>query len=493
MRRSPEILFAKIAGIILVSLLVFQVQGYPQEKSAQIDELMTKYCDLRQFNGTVLVAESGKVIFKKGYGYADMEWNISNEPDVKFRIGSITKQFTSMLIMQLLAEEKIDLEGKLSDYLPYYRKDTGDKITIHNLLVHDSGIPSYTGLPDFLDEISRDPYAVEEFVKKYCSGDLEFEPGEKFAYNNSGYFLLGAVIEEVTGEAYEDVLKKRIFDPVGMKSSGYDHHGTLLPKRAAGYQITLDGYENAPYLDMTLPFAAGALYSTVEDLYLWDQALYTEKLLAGDLKELLFTPHKSALGGQYGYGWVISKKSPPGSKETKLHISHGGGINGFNTLIERQVEDKHLVVLFNNTPGASLAAMSDNIFRIICGAPYKEPVKPLADALYKTYKERNAEAAVERYSELKKNHPKEYNFQPFELNRLGFHLLRNVQDIDGAIKIFELNVKANPRYANGYDSLGEAYFEKGKKNLAIKNYAKALELNPNNKNALEKLNKIMEE
>ena len=139
---------------------------------------------------------------------ANIEWGISNTPETKFRLGSITKQFTSMLILQLVDQGKIKLDGKLTDYLPDYRKDVGDKVTIHNLLTHTSGIPSYTDQPGFFENVSRNPYKVADFVKKYASGDLLFEPGSKFAYNNSGYFLLGAIIERVTGKPYEQVLRK---------------------------------------------------------------------------------------------------------------------------------------------------------------------------------------------------------------------------------------------------------------------------------------------
>jgi CubicO group peptidase (beta-lactamase class C family) len=163
-----------------------------------------------------------------------MEWNIPNTPDTKFRLGSITKQFTATIILQLVEQGKIKLDGKLSDYLPDYRKDVGEKVTIHNLLTHTSGIPNYTSQPGFFENVSRNPYKVDEFVKKYASGDLEFAPGSKFLYDNSGYFLLGAIIEHVTGKPYEQVLKENIFDPVGMKNTGYDHHDTIIAKRATG-------------------------------------------------------------------------------------------------------------------------------------------------------------------------------------------------------------------------------------------------------------------
>ncbi|NJM53968.1 MAG: beta-lactamase family protein, partial [Blastocatellia bacterium] len=202
--------------------------------------------------------------------------------------------------------------GKLSDYLPDYRKDTGEKVTIHQLLNHTSGIPSYTSRVDFFVEVSRDPYGVTDFVKKFASGDLEFEPGAKFSYNNSGYFLLGAIIEKVTGKSYETVLTERIFKPLGMTNTGYDNHAPILPKRANGYQKTPTGYVNAPYLDMSLPYAAGSMYSTVGDLFKWDQSLYADKILSAASKKLMFTPGLS----NYGYGFGISDQ-PIGKTTSK--------------------------------------------------------------------------------------------------------------------------------------------------------------------------------
>src|ERR1044072_802000 len=223
-------------------LLLCQHTLLAQDKSAKIQEVLALGHKYRQFNGIALVAENGKVIYKGAFGMANMEWEIPNTPDTKFRLGSITKQFTATLIMQLVEQGKIKLDGKLSDYLPDYRKDVGEKVTIHHLLTHTSGIPSYTGLPKFFEDVSRNPYKVDEFVKKYASGDLQFEPGSKFSYNNSGYFLLGAIIEKVTGKPYDEVLKEIFFDPFGMKNPAYAHYDTTLQNRAAGYSKTPDGY-----------------------------------------------------------------------------------------------------------------------------------------------------------------------------------------------------------------------------------------------------------
>ena len=471
----------------LLLFLSLQASVFAQVKVEKIEALVQTYHDYGQFNGTVLVAERGKVIYMKGFGLANREWNIPNKPDTKFRLGSITKQFTSMLILQLVEKGKLNIQGKLSDYLPYYRKDTGSKVTVHHLLTHSSGIPSYTGLPNFFEEISRDPYPVKEFVKKFCSGELEFKPGSRYRYNNSGYFLLGAIIEEVTGKTYEEVLKENILDPLGLKDTGYDHHSTILPNRATGYSNTFEGYVNSPYLDMSLPYAAGSLYSTVEDLYTWDQALYTEKLLPAKLKELLFKKHIS----NYGYGWGVREKKLPDSKVKLKSISHGGGINGFNTLIERLVDERHLIVLLNNTPRASLGQMSNAIIRILYNKPYTLPKRSIAEVIYKTLEEKDVQSALQQYDALKKNRPNDYDFRPPELNRLGYYLLTNKKKIEDAVEIFKLNIKVYPKYANGYDSLAEAFMTAGNKREAIKNYAKSLELDPNNTNAVEKLNELI--
>src|SRR5436190_5055194 len=181
-------------ALVVFGAFLFPAPAFTQDKATKIDQLISLHNKYGQFNGSVLVADNGKIIYKKGFGLANMEWNIPNQPDTKFRLGSITKQFTATLILQLVEQGKIKLDGKLTDYLPDYRKDTGDRVTIHQLLNHTSGIPSYTDQPGFLQDVSRNPYTVADFVKKYTSGDLEFEPGSKFSYNNSGYFLLAAFL-----------------------------------------------------------------------------------------------------------------------------------------------------------------------------------------------------------------------------------------------------------------------------------------------------------
>ena len=476
--------YVKTLALVLLAVLGFQVSVRAQDKATKIDQLVSLYNKYGQFNGSVLVADNGKIIYKKGFGLANMEWNIPNQPDTKFRLGSITKQFTATLILQLVEQGKVKLDGKLTDYLPDYRKDTGDKVTIHNLLSHTSGIPSYTSLPGFMTNVSRNPYPVDDFIKKYASGDLEFEPGTKFVYDNSGYFLLGAIIEKVTGKPYEQVLRENIFDPLGMKNTGYDHWGTILERRATGYTRTPRGYGNAPYLDMSIPYAAGSLYSTVEDLYLWDQALYGEKVLSAKSKELMFKPNLE----NYGYGFVMRKVSlQPGKLEVPV-IQHNGGINGFSTVIVRMVADKRLIVLLDNAEqGEYLDRITSALMSVLYDQPYETAKRSLAERLIKTIVEKDVASAIKDYRELKAGPTgSEYDFAESELNRLGYQLLQ-MRKVAEAIEIFKLNVEAYPQGFNTYDSLGEAYVVHGDKELAIANYKKSLELNPKNANATAKL------
>jgi len=474
-----------VSKILRVFLFFLAVPSFAATHAEHTDALISAYNKLRQFNGSALVAEKGSVILSKGYGLANMEWQIPNTPDTKFRVGSITKQFTSMVIMQLVGEGKIKLDEKITNYLPDYRKDTGDRVTVRHLLTHTSGIPSYTSLPGFIQNQARDPYSVADFVKKYTSGDLEFEPGSKFSYDNSGYFLLGAIIEHVTGKPYEQVLKERIFDPLGMHDSGYDRSATVIARRASGYVMTPGGFENAPYLDMSIPYAAGSLYSTVEDLYKWDRALYTDKLLVPELKKTTFTPNLN----EYAFGWAVHKIKLDDKSEVNV-ISHDGGINGFNSTIVRFPETQDLIVLLDNTSrGDRIDELARGIADILHGVEPPQPRASLVDELMKTLATADGKQAVARYRELKAKAADQYDFRENELNRLGYTLLQGGRVVD-AIDIFQLNVEAYPQSFNVYDSLGEAYAAHGDRELAIKNYRKSLELNPKNTNGAEAIKRL---
>ncbi|MFH6993088.1 serine hydrolase [Flavobacterium sp. FlaQc-48] len=476
----------KLVVLSIIFQLFFLNIAFAQDKAGQIDALLNQYNQYGQFNGSALIAENGKVILKKGFGSANMEWNIPNQPDTKFRLGSISKQFTAFLIVKLAEEGKIKLDVPISTYLPDYPKANGDKITIHQLLTHTSGIPNYTSSPNFFKDKSRNPYTPEEFVKTFSDLPLEFTPGEKFNYSNSGYFLLGYIIEKISGKTYEQYLQETIFTPLKMVNSGYDHSDVILKNRAAGYEKRGKKITNSAYLDMSIPYAAGSLYSTVEDLYLWDQALYTNQLLSSKSMESLFNSYIKTGKASYGYGWFISEADNGSSGKVKV-TEHGGGINGFNTIIYRIPSDKNLIVLLNNTGSTGLNEMSASIRAILYNQPFNAPKKSLAFELLDSFSEQGVANGLKTYNKLK-NDPT-YVILEGDMNRVGYQLLQTGKTKE-AIEVFKINAETYPKSGNVYDSLGEAYLTDGNKELAISNYKKAIELDPKNedgKKALEEL------
>lgn len=459
--------------LILVILVLSTIGNVlAQRRIKQIDEVLSQYEVVGQFCGSVLVAERGKVIYKKAFGLADREWSIPNTADTKFRIASITKQFTAAVVLMLAEEGKIRLDGKVSEYLPDYRRDTGARVTIRHLLNHTSGIPPYQNVK--FNEFDR-----IEFIKKFVSADLEFEPGTNYRYNNGGYSILGAIIERVTGKSYDKVISEKILQPLSMSDSGYDDQRALVERRARGYEKTVSGYRNAAFIDMSIPYAAGSLYSTVEDLFKWDQALFDGKLLSPKSKQLMITPGL----GQYGFGVRISdwKIGKPG--QVVRTIWHGGGINGFSSLTLRTIENhQSVVILDNGSHGKSVEKIANSILAILNGLEFEVPKKSIADELYKLALRADVGDVITEYYKLRSRDYTTYDFSEGELQTLGYYLIELKRPSD-AVEIFKLNAKAFPTSAAVHESLGETYSLLGKKNLAIESYEKAIMIDPANSNA----------
>ncbi len=464
-------------GVLLVG---FATVSLAQSKVEKIDEVVSLYAEYGKFNGSILISHHGEVIYKKAFGMANMEWNIPNQTNTKHRLGSITKQFTAMLVLQQVQKGTLSLDDVITTHLPYYPKATGDQVTIHHLLTHTSGIVNYTSYPGFFRDEARDPYQPEAFIKLFADSTLRFTPGEKFEYSNSGYFLLGAILEQVTGQTYEQLLHEHILSPLKMNNTGFDHHETLLKNRAAGYEKEGSGYKNADYLDMSVPYAAGSMYSTVEDLYLWDQALYTEQLLSSENKALMFTPYVPAWSSHYGYGWFIMQL-PLGRGNAPMVIhQHDGGINGFHTVISRIPAEKLMIVMLNNTGYTSLNDINLAINAILHDLPYQLPKRSFVEALQDVVSTNGFEAGLQWFSENKNS--SEYELKENEVNAMGYQLLR-MQKIKEAITVFQFNVESFPKSWNTYDSLAEAYALDGNIESALAYYKKSLELNAENEQA----------
>ncbi|MGI9530014.1 serine hydrolase [Lutimonas sp.] len=459
-----------------------------QSKNEEIEELIKLYHEYGKFNGSALVAEQGKIVYQNGHGMANMEWDIENGTDTKHRLGSISKQFTAMLILQLAAEGKIDLQAPIDNYLPEYPNGHETPITTHHLLTHTAGIPNYTAFPDFFKDKSRNPYTPDEFVETFKDKELDFTPGEKFSYSNSGYFLLGVLIEKASGKSYETMVHNYIFSPLNMKDSGYDNHKDIMKNRATGYEKYGDGFINSNYLDMSIPYAAGSLYSTVEDLYTWDQALYGNKMLSKEYMDLYFKPQIKAFGNfDYAYGWGVGYDKIGSSKDSIYTIAHGGGINGFNTIISRAPSDKSLVVLLNNTGGAPLNQMTQSIRAILKGESYKLPKASGAYEVLSVIQSDGVEAGEAHYKKLKDDDG--FDFNENQMNEIGY-LLMGEEKISEALEVFKWNMEAYPTSFNTYDSYAEASMKAGNKEDAIKYYKKSIEINPGNQNGIDKLKEL---
>lgn len=455
-------------------------ENEPKSKSDKINEIISLYSDYEGFNGSVLVAHKGEIIYKKGFGLANMEWEIPNQTDTKFQIASITKTFTAMLIMQLVAENKIDLNQPITRYLPDYPEKNGSQITIHHLLTHTSGLNRDASN----DETSYNK--PKDMVNQFAEKPLQFTPGERFEYSNSGYTLLGYIIETITEKPYEDVLQEKIFTPLNMKNSGYFRHRPLIKHMASGYFKGFGDFFNANVSNNSTAYAAGAIYSTVEDLFLWDQALYNETLLSKNYVDAMLSKQvpDPGYGGYYGYGWEVKNKAIGNTTKTIKTIGHSGTIDGFCALFTRIPASQSSIILLNNTRRAFLNAITTAVTGILNNESYDYPIKPLAKLMSKVIKNEGIEKGIQFYKAHKDL--TNYNTDEQELIVAGYKLLHagNAKD---AAEVFKLSIEEFPNKDNPYDSYAEALMTLGKNEEAIKNYKKSLELNPKNENAVKML------
>ena len=354
----------KIIAGILISLIFFSSILSAQSREQKIDEYLNACNSVNNFYGTALVAINGRIIHQGGYGYANLELGVRNTPEMKFLIGSITKQFTATAIMQFYEKGVIDLTAPLTKYLPDYPAETGDKITIHNLLTHTSGIHNYTAIGSLM-RLKSVPITLDDLLAAFDSLPLDFEPGTRYSYSNSGYVVLGAIIEKVSGMSYADYIQQNIIDPLGMANSGYVSRSTILKNRVAGYYQDDKGtFFNADFIDMSMPFSAGGIHSTVGNMLIWDQALYSEKILKKSSLEKMFTPYLD----NYAYGWIVSEMFG------RKIVSHGGGIDGFASSFYRFVDDSVCIVVFSNNISADADQIARNLAAIVFDQPYDIPV-----------------------------------------------------------------------------------------------------------------------
>jgi CubicO group peptidase (beta-lactamase class C family) len=337
-------------------LLLFAANAVAQDPTPRMQQVIQSYVANKSFMGSVLVARDGKLLINQGYGDADLEWNVPNTPDTKFRLGSLTKQFTAASILLLEERGKLKIEDPVSKYLPD-APAAWEKITIYNLLTHTSGIPNFTNFPDYRTTESKDTTPAE-LVARFRAKPLEFEPGTKYNYSNSGYVLLGYLIEKISGQSYGDFVQQNIFMPLGMAGSGIDNNATILPRRAQGYSPSPNGIQHTGYLSMTIPFSAGAIYSTTGDLLKWEEGLFGGKVISAASLKKMTTPFKD----NYAFGLIVND-----SNGHKI-IGHAGGIEGFNTSLHYYPDDKLTVVVLANLNGDT-EGIATNLGKAALGQP----------------------------------------------------------------------------------------------------------------------------
>jgi len=446
-------------------------------QSANIDQLFKSAFDRGLFNGAVLVSQNGKAIYKNAFGIAeatsDRKLNVTSD----FYLASVSKQFTAMCIMLLKEQGKLDYDDTLDDYFPEF-PDYAKSVTVKHMLTHTSGIANHYNLGIYKPGLTNQE-VYETLIKQE---NLNFNPGEKYEYSNGGYVMLALITEKVSGMPMHKFMDLYIFKPLDMSRSLVYHAATPnIENRAVGYTDTgeLDDY-------VILTTGAGGLFSSVEDLYKWDQALYSEKLVSKATLEEAFTPTILNNGevSNYGYGWSITEN------DHKKSVSHSGSLSGYRTYIRRNLYDKSGYIILTNDGGRSdIGALGYALDNILTGQSFELPKRPIAKVVQKELDADSSKNLISVVKELMETYPDEYAIDEMRINRLGYSYLR-LNDIDKALKIFELNTKLNPESSNVYDSLGEALLIKGDSASAIANYQRSYTLNRNNSNAIEILNRI---
>ncbi len=335
-------------------------------KESLVDALFEEPTQGDRPGAAVLVAQNGEILYQKGFGFANLEHHVPITPETKFRIGSVSKQFTAAAILKLQEDGLLSVADPLSKYLPDYPR--GNEVTIHHLLTHTSGIHSFTGREDFLKRVTTE-VSHEEQVEWFKNDPYDFDPGEKWLYNNSGYFLLSYLVEKISGETFDDYLKHQFFEPLGMKDTGVHHWSLILEHEATGYAYQDGKMKKSLDWDMSQAGGAGSLYSTVGDLFRWNEAIFGGQALSEESLKAAFTPATlndgsvaDAFGGEYGYGWMMMEER--GLKE----IAHGGGLDGFQSYLTRYPERNLTVAVLANAapapPGLTAGGSANEIAEI---------------------------------------------------------------------------------------------------------------------------------
>ena len=451
------------------------------ERILKLDSLAQAYYDEGLFHGSVLVAHKGKIIFEKGYGYANYEWEIPNNPDTKFDLVSVSKQFTAMAIMILVDEGKLDLDVPVSTYLPGFDNKIYNQITCRQLLSHTSGL-TRSVLSPFEERKNTDLFMKEDLFSSLNNLEIYAEPGSKFIYSNGGYSVLSFIIEKLSGMEFPDYLQKVIFKPLNMTGSGFIHDNEIIKNLSSPYSNHIGEKKRVQHQNTSMYVrGAGRLYSTVKDLFKWDQALYKNTLLTEGSAKSMFT----AVQTNYGFGWNLSPLKLP-NKEKVQRTWHSGRGPGASAIIHRFIDDSLLIVCLSNLEVAHTWNLSLGLSRILHDGSVKYPKPSYDKQLIEVLFSQGIDSAFNLYLKELKN-PNIRLPGPGDFIQIVDKKYSRYGDYAKSLEILKLVTRLFQSTAAGFGFYGDILFKTGEKELAIENYRKAIELDLNNLEAFEAL------
>ncbi len=484
-----------------------------QNKVGKLNDFFSAMAKNRDFNGNVLVAENGKIIYQKSFGYADFPGKKLNAPNTLFPIASISKTITATAILQLVEKGKLNLDEPAAKYLPGF---IYPEITIRQLLSHTSGMPAYNAFFSSIREQNPEKvFTNEDFISGMIANQkpLIYKPGESWNYDNTNYIVLALILEKVSGESYRGYVEKNILQPAGMTQTRFFSHYFDSEKNKINNLAIPHWfrriYDDEPVRADTISYISnywkayqfygfGDFISTTRDLLKYDEALYGGKLVGERLLNEAFSPVKLKNGqnnpGNYGLGWTVASDESRG----KI-VFHSGGAIGLNCILYRNIT-KHQTVIAFDIANQNANFIAANAIKILNGENASIPKKNLVRIYGQQLVEKGSKIAAETLEKLSKNRAN-YDLDKDELIRLGYEFLGDVNPfhlpfepkIGEAIEVFKLCVRLFPGYWNSFDSYGDALARAGKKELAIKMYQKSLELKPDSESGQKALQKLLDD
>lgn len=476
-------MFVKYLFLLFFSLSIESVL-FAQTKSDQLSSIMKAYHQYNMFDGAVLVAENGKIIYKAAFGLANREWNIPNKTDTKFMIGSVSKPLTATLVLIQVQKGLISLDKTVEYYLPEFKNKPAANVTIRQLLNHTSGIPNYDIIKDFFPRISRQFFTREDYVKLFMDSALVFTPGTHYAYSSWGYFTLGYIMERVTHQSYAQLMNDDIFKKIKMNNSGSYSHTQIVPNRASGYDYSFGGFTSADFRDQSNTMGTGDLYSTVEDLFKFHLALTNNSLLNKELTDEMFTPGIEL--AQYGYGW-FNKQFKYTNTDSVASNFHLGMTEGFISFIRRIPSTNSFVVILSNSSPTDFFGITNNLYKILYNIPV-DLKQPVHKKMEEYIEQMGAFKSIAEYKRMKAD-SSHYYIDWISMNNIAQQLL-SLKRYEEAKVISENNVLEFPNKDLVMLTMGNIYLALNKKEEAIQFYKKTLEITPFYEEAKNRLKEL---